>query len=355
MIDDRFNWRIPRNWNELPTEMLEAITPLTLEYNLGLAGGDRLAEPQYKLKVLLLVCGIEDKCDTEFDGVRDWYIFRVKEDDDATCNGAGLHIRRLARSVKSWVGRRIWSIENDRWNRYVKVPMEVIAHLTGEHMKWLDDPYKRLNAPYEFLTVGGIKYKGPTSKMTSMTYQQYQTAQNLVTRYWQIQESLRWLLEHNGSEEAVLQQGKALDKVRQMFLACMFCPGQIVTEVTKNGQKVEVRRETWEYDPIQLENADKFDRATCDRVFPVMLQFYFSVQQYYSQIFPDLFVKRDDGDTKQKRPDFMLQEVETMTAIMKYQGFADYQAIYDSNTVHILKVLDNMAHEAKEMKKLNSH
>lgn len=349
MIDEKFNWRVPKSWNELPTDMLERITPLTLEYNLMLASGDRLAEPQYKLKVLLLTCGLEDKCMTEFDGDRDWYYFRVMCQRENRCT------LRLVNGVKQWLGRRLWSIEKDPWNLYVKVPVEVLSYLTNEHMKWVDDPYTRLKAPYEFILVDGEKYKGPSDKMTSVTYQQYQTAQNLVTRYWQIQENLRWLLENNGSQEAVLQNGNALDQVRKTFLACLFCPGCIVTEVTKNGQKIEVRRETWEYDPIQLENADKFDRATCDRVFPVMLQFFFSVQQYYSKIFPDLFVKREDNGTQQQRPDFMLQEVETMSAIMKYQGFADYQAIYDSNTVHILKVLDNMAHEAKEMKKLTTH
>lgn len=350
MIETNFNWRIPRSWNEVPTEQLETISKLTLDYNLMLAGGDRLAEPQYKLKALLLVSGLEDTILTEYNGGMDWYYFPIsaKVLDD----GKG-RIARVKSNMLRRLGRKLCTVEGDRYNHYVKVPSEVIYHLTKEHMKWLDDPYQRLVSPYEFLYVGGKKYKGPTDKMTSVTYQQYQTAQNLVTRYWQVQENLRWLLENNGSEEAIVQNGKALDKVRQMFLACIFCPGHIVTEVTKNGQKIEVRRETWEYDPIQLENADKFDRATCDRVFPVMLQFYFSVQQYYSQIFPDLFVKRDDNGVKEQRPDFMLQEVETMTAIMKYQGFADYQAIYDSNTVHILKVLDNMAHEAKEMKKLS--
>ena len=348
MIDERFNWRVPKSWNELPTEMLESITPLTLEYNLMLAGCNKLAEPQYKLKVLLLTCGLEDKCITEFDGERDWYYFSVNEDNSED------RMDWLLSKVKSWIGHKWWSIEKDPWNRYVKVPVEVLAHLTGVHMKWLDEPYARLKSPYEFIVVDGVKYKGPADKMTSVTYQQYQTAQNLVTRYWQVQENLRWLLENNKDEEAIVQQGKTLDKVRQMFLACMFSPGQIVTEVMKNGKKIEVRRETWEYDPIQLENADRFNRATCDRVFPVMLQFYLSVQQYYSKIFPDLFVKRDDNGVTKQRPDFMLQEVETMTAIMKYQGFADYQSIYDSNTVHILKILDNMAHEAKEMKKISS-
>lgn len=341
MINENFNWRIPKTWNEIPTSELEALTPLTLDYNLGLANGDRLAEPEYKLKALLMLCGFENSCSTEYADGTDWYTFRV----------AGK--KTLWQRLKKWVGRTFYSMKRDPYNEYVRVPMEVIAYLTKEHMAWINDPYTRLKAPYPTLTIGDKEYRGPSDKMTSVTYQQYQTAQNLVTRYWQIQESLRYLLENNGSEEAIIQQGKGLDQVRQMFLACMFSPGQIVKEITKGGQKIEVHRETFEYDPAQLEHYKEF-APVCDRVFPLMLQFYFSVQQYYSTIFPDLFVKREDDDTKQQRPDFMLQEVETMTAIMKYQGFADYQTIYDSNTVHILKVLDNMAHEAKEMKKITA-
>ena len=349
MIETNFNWRIPRSWNEVPTEQLEAISKLTLDYNLMLANGDRLAEPQFKLKILLLVSGLDDFMLTKFDGTIDWYYFRVssKELDD----GLGM-LKRMTAKTMRWFGRKFYSIDGDRWNHYVKVPSEVIHHLTSEHLKWVDDPYQRLVAPYEFLNVGEKKYKGPTDKMTSVTYQQYTTAQNLVTRYWQIQENLKWLLENNGNEESVINQGKALDNIRKMFLACLFCPGNITKEITRDGKKIEVHRMTWDYDPIQLEGYKDFDTETCDRVFPVMLQFYFSVQQYFSNIFPDLFVKREDS-TKEKnnKPDFMMQEMETMSAVMKYQGFADYQTIYDSNAVHILKVLDNMAHEAKEMKK----
>lgn len=343
MIDEKFNWRIPKSWNEIPTSDLEALTPLTLEYNLGIAGGERLAELTYKIKALLLLCGLDEDFSSEYADGNDWYIMRVK--DDGGC--------KIWLKVKEWFGRTFYSMAGDPYNVYVRVPSEVIAYLAKEHMSWIDEPYTRLKSPYPTLNVGKKEYRGPSDKMTSVTYQQYQTAQNLVTRYWQIQESLRYLLENNGSEESIMQQGNGLDQVRQMFLACMFSPGQIVKEITKGGQKIEVHRETFEYDPAQLEHYADF-ASICDKVFPVMLQFYFSVQQYYSQIFPDLFVKREDNDTKQQRPDFMLQEVETMTAIMKYQGFADYQTIYDSNTVHILKVLDNMAHEAKEMKKLSA-
>lgn len=351
MIDNKFNWRIPRSWNEVPTKQLETISKMTLDYNLMLADGNRLAEPQFKLKVLLLVSGLEDVILTEYNAGNDWYYFPVSSaiiDEGKGC------ITCCTSKILRWFGRKLCTPECDRYNHYVKVSAEVIHHLTKEHLKWIDDPYQRLVSPYAFLTVNGKKYKGPTDKMTSVTYQQYTTAQNIITRYWQVQENLRWLLKNNSSEEAILQQGKALDQIRKMFLACLFCPGQIAKEITRDGKKIEVHRMTWDYDPIQLENYKEFDTALCDRVFPVMLQFYFSVQQYFSSIFPDLFVKRDDGEKKDNRPDFMLQEMETMSAVMKYQGFSDYQTIYDSNAVHILKVLDNMAHEAKEMKKIQS-
>ena len=351
MIDERFNWRIPRSWNEVPTEQLEAISKLTLDYNLMIANNDRLAEPQFKLKALLLVSGLEDVVLTEYNAGTDWYYFPVSP--SVLDEGKGRCARIKSRALR-WLGRKLCTLEGDRYNHYVKVPAEVIHHLTSEHLKWLDDPYQRLKAPYDFIEVGGKKMQGPSDKMTSVTYQQYTTAQNLVTRYWQIQENLRWLLENNKSEESIVQQGKSLDQVRKMFLACLFCPGSITKEIVRDGKKIEVHRETYDYDPIQLEGWEQFDTALCDRVFPVMLQFYFSVQQYFSNIFPDLFVKRDDNDVKQQRPDFMLQEVETMAAIMKYQNFSDFQHIYDSNAVHILKVLDNMAHEAKEMKKYTS-
>lgn len=38
---------------------------------------------------------------------------------------------------------------------------------------------------------------------------------------------------------------------------------------------------------------------------------------------------------------------------MKYQGFSDYDAVYDSEAVRILGIMNAMAKEAKEIEKMN--
>ena len=47
-------------------------------------------------------------------------------------------------------------------------------------------------------------------------------------------------------------------------------------------------------------------------------------------------------------------EVGTINAVMKYQGYASPQEIYDTNLPIILGVLNNMTKEAKEIEKMNA-
>lgn len=308
---------MPKSWNELPTKQLELIMQFGIERDILSQRIGKLADYHYRLKVLQILLGLRKKVEMyTADNGQDYMIFQRK----------------------SW------------WPWSEKVPISMGQMLTIiDKIKWIDNPMTRIKAPYDFVHAMGRKFKCPTSKMTSVTYQQYTMAQNLVTAYWQTQENIFYLLEKKAKKKAIVFQTKKLQKLRCMFLACLFNPGRIEKEVEKGGRKYKSSHRSWEFDDIQIERNWKRFRFAQKKLFPVMLQFFLSTQQYFSSIFPDLFVTRETGKTK--LPDFLLQEVETMTAIMKYQGFKDYQTIYDSNAVHVLKVLDNMAKDAKEIKK----
>lgn len=308
---------MPKSWNELPTKQLELITQLGVERDILCQKIGELADSRYRLKTLQILLGLRKKIEMyTADNGLEYLIFQRK-------------------SLCPWSE---------------KIPIAIGQLLTMlEQIKWIDNPLTRTKAPYGFVRIMGQKFKCPTNKMTSVTYQQYTMAQNIVTAYWQTQENIFYLMSHKSGKKAILFQTKKLQKLRGMFLACLFNPGRVEKEIEKSGRRYKSTHRTWEFDSSQIERNWKKFRFSQRRLFPVMLQFFLSTQQYFSSIFPDLFVTRESGETK--LPDFVLQEVETMTAIMKYQGFKDYQTIYDSNAVHVLKVLDNMAKDAKEIKR----
>lgn len=314
------NIHLPSSWNELPTRDLERVMQLGIERDIMSGHLGHLAERQFKVKACLTMMGLRLKGKVRFLDNKEYFVFRKR----------------------SW-----WP-----WSKKVYLAVNDIHYSIDKRLQWLDSAFTRTRAPYDIIRSLGKRFKGPTTRMTSVTYQQYTMAQALLTTYWTIQDNIKWLLENRPeSKKSIRLQMRNLQKTRCRFIACLFCPSAIETEISREGRKRRVRHRTWEFDPIQIENWWRFWFSSA-KLFPVVLQFFLSVQQYFASVFPDLFVPADK--TKDKRPDYLLQEIETMTAIMKYQGFSDYQTIYDSNTVHILKVLDNMVKESKELKRISA-
>ena len=85
-------------------------------------------------------------------------------------------------------------------------------------------------------------------------------------------------------------------------------------------------------------------------MFPVMVQYFQSVQESYARMYPELFTP---NGKKNGRQNPIKIEVEMINNIMKYQGFSDYDAVYDSEAVRILGIMNAMAKEAKEIEKMN--
>ena len=67
-------------------------------------------------------------------------------------------------------------------------------------------------------------------------------------------------------------------------------------------------------------------------------------------MYPELFTP---NGKKPGRQNPIKIEVEMVNNVMKYQGFDDYDAVYDSEAVRILGIMNAMAKEAKEIKEMN--
>lgn len=86
-------------------------------------------------------------------------------------------------------------------------------------------------------------------------------------------------------------------------------------------------------------------------LFSICFQAYQTAVLHYEKVYPLLF--SGDGKSDALRT-ALTGEVDTLNAIMKYQGYSDQQQVYDANLPIILGVLSNMTKEAKEIEKMNS-
>lgn len=234
---------------------------------------------------------------------------------------------------------------------FERIPMRAwqIQQWIESGLGFLDDPYRRTVCPYTFIRLYGRRFKAPSDLMTSLTHQQYTVAQNMLTVYWQAEGVADTLVKTGGSRHALREQLRRMRDAQCRFLSTLFTPSSLEVEVRAESSVRRVRRRVWAFDMAQVEgNAWRF-RRVARRMFPVMLQFFQSVQRHYSRIFPDLFTSAGGGRNR----DYLLMEVETMNAVMKYAGFTGYQDIYDSNAVFILGVLNSMSKEAKDIKMMN--
>lgn len=65
--------------------------------------------------------------------------------------------------------------------------------------------------------------------------------------------------------------------------------------------------------------------------------------------FPKLF----SGDGKGSDTIPMVSEVNTINAVMKWQGFTEHQKVFDSNAIFIFSILNSMTKEAKAIEEAN--
>lgn len=310
---------LPKSWNHLSTRELEQVNLLMRRKQQLMNTTDPdIADRHFKLKCFLLLTGLKLIKRTAMDD-KDEVIYLLR--------------RRGIKHCMEKIPMRSWQV-----NQWI-----------DSCLSFLDNPQKRTVAPYTTIRLYGKKFKGPAGLLTNVTYRQYFSAQNLLSGYWNTLKLIDALIEKNASRAAIAEQMKRVQEYQCKFLSTLFTPSYIEKETMKEGKTIKMNRRVWMYDQSQIEkNSWRFRKASI-RMFPVMLQFFQSVQLYYSYIFPDLFTTGNGA----KKGDVLQMEVDTVNAIMKYQGFKDYNEVYDSESVRILGVLNTMSKDAKQIEEMN--
>lgn len=317
----RIDLDFPHSWDELTGEQLEAIHRMKDEAR---SRAEHSKDPEkvvneYKLKVFL-------------------YLARLKVRKRAIPNEDGTFIYILRR--KGW--RHLFE----------EIPMESwqIAQWITDLLPFLDEPGGRLEAPYEYLRVGTKNYKAPDSQLTSVTFEQYNHAQQYLVAYWDTRNSAEEMKNQGGSRKAVKHLYRESDQYKAMFLATLIVPPVKQTQHVDENGTYRVNRTAYIYHSSYAEkNWKKFTGKRWHYVFEVMVQFVQSCLEEYRNKFPDLFTTHNGGGSE----DFIVMEADKMNAIKKYGEFKNYQDIYNSNTFFIFGVLSNMCKEAKQIEEMN--
>lgn len=317
----RIDLDFPRSWDELTGKQMEHIH-LLKQRAVGKAQGSRDPERvvnEYKLLVFLYL--------------------------------AGLKVRK--RAYRKDDGTYIYIVRRKGWKHlFEEIPMEswqVAQWITGL-LGFLEEPNTRLEAPYDFFRIGLKRWKAPDSQLTSLTFEQYNHAQQYLMAYWDTYNSAEEMLKNGASRKAVKHLFRESEQYKAMFLATLIVPPVRQTEHVDENGTYRVDRTAYIYHSSYGErNWKRFTGKRWRWVFEVMQQFLQSCLEEYRNKFPDLFTTHKGGEDK----DFIVLEAGKMNAIKKYGSFTNYQDIYNSNTFFIFGVLSNMCQEAKQIEEMN--
>ena len=187
--------------------------------------------------------------------------------------------------------------------------------------------------PEEVVTIDGHIFSLPAVACSNLTWHQYRSLQAIVPQLFQ--EGIRY-------PDAL--------RLQAQFMAYITVPEPVSTPND---------------DPFYPHNSFKYVSERADAALPLwcshlerdplLFHICFQVWQtatanYYPSVFPLLFGSNSNSDPHHTA---LTGEVDTINAVMKYQGYTDPQQVYDANLPIILGVLNNMTKEAKEIEKVN--
>lgn len=221
-------------------------------------------------------------------------------------------------------------------------------------MDWLDEPLGKdghgglTQLPIDAITIGKKKWRLPSALITSITYEQYTNAQQLEKAIWeltsQLKDSQKQILEDaTGNDPNVVADrlaelepvAKELQRYRAQLLSHLLIPDEKGAEYKSEDaeERVDFFLDNFDEHPFLLD---------------ILIQHLQSCLGVYKTQFPELF--SGDGSGSDFIP--LVGEINTVNAIMKWQGYQEQQKVYDSNAIFIFSILNSMTKEAKALEEL---
>ena len=227
----------------------------------------------------------------------------------------------------------------------------VIEEAVNPHRGYVNPDFNdAMRLPETELLVDGCYFSLPHVACANLTWQQYRTLQAIAPQ----------LFQENMTEEEIFD-------LQAQFMAYCLVPA---TESTKHTDKFKPRR-SYRYDADRAEQTINFwkkhllpstgGKATGRRdsgigagggaLFHICFQVWQTALSYYASAYPLLF----NGDGKKDDYiDALTSETNTLTAVMKYQGYTNPQEVYEDDLPNVLSALNTMAKEAKQIEQMNA-
>ena len=301
----------PRSWNQLSSKQLIAIYRLM---NKGYKG------TEYKVRVLMMLLGlvILKHADKNDDGTFT-YQFRRK--------GLWPWLKRERLSMCSWE----------------------VHYWIDKYLKYLDEPFTRTMAAWEYKRIRGRKFKAPDSLLLNMTYQQFNNCQRSLVNYWNAQRMVQTMLDNGATKRGMREALRKARNARAAFLSHLFIAGRRQVMERKDDSTYLSMKKVYRYDQRTAQrNAWRF-RDVDPAVFDVCMQLYQSTLSHYKNLFPMLFKEHTGNDGKST----LAIELETINVVKRECGYDSQQAVYDTNAVFIFEDLNMLASKAKQIEDMN--
>lgn len=298
----------PKSWNELTARQLMGLHRLRRKVK---------DETEYKLRALLLLLDlvIVKRASKENDGTFVFYFRR---------RGLWPWLRRERLTMRSW--------EAQYW--------------INKYLKFLDEPFQRTMAAWDFKRVRGRKFRAPDSLLLNMTYQQFGNCQRQLINSWNAAKMASTLIENGATRKAVKEQLRRADKARAAFVSHLFVRGRRQLLERKEDSTYLSMKRVYQYDQRAAQRRARLFRRADPVLFDVCYQLWQSTLAHYKEMFPMLFKEHTDEHGKSA----LAAELETINVIKRECGYESQQAVYDTNAVFIFEDLNMLATRAKQMK-----
>lgn len=234
-----------------------------------------------------------------------------------------------------------------------RMETEMAVAYARHFTRFMDEPFTLISLPASTIEIKDRMFELPAGLLVNISYQQYNNAQNWLTKYWTLMQYLMPTTDEEGnvkkkpqlSEKQLEQIVTQIKEAQMHFIANMIAPMYNVKD-----EKSGVERMTAIYDARDEDDLVAFLDTNCPKgLFSILYQQLQSCLRVFQKKFPNLFTEQK-GD---KNGDVFVANLGTVNSVMKYAGFQNANAVYEENAVFIFKWLDTMSHEAKEMEKIN--
>lgn len=290
-------------------------------------------------------------------------------------------------SLDALTGERLYLLAAGDGRQYTATP-RLLAHIARQALPWLQYPYgdqgdkeetdgqgkvirerreghrgyvnpatdwrDAMALPQETVTVAGITFALPQVAMNNLTWHQYRALQAIVPMIFQ---------EGTSDDDKLSMQAQFLAyamtpeaATSSKFKVQSSTPGTLNLKPETIGADPFAPRHSFKYDADRAEQTVTFWReqlAQGSPLFHICFQVYqTAMQNYYPSVYPLLF----GGSSSKSDPlhTALSGEVDTINAVMKYQGYTDPQQVYDANLPIVFGTLNTMTKEAKEIEKMNA-